>query len=159
MDWNSGPFYPAEAVKRSQPARAVWIEISLVNISRMYGSKSQPARVVWIEIQLIRTAFVPSPVTACEDCVDWNLSLSPPAKTITRHSLRGLCGLKSKWIQGRKACRHCHSLQGLCVLEIFPVPGCPAGKIRYQGSGCGKWGRISIDESWYLLRTIVTNRY
>ena len=55
----------------SQPARAVWIEISSLKSGWAHG-KSQPARAVWIEIWLISSWFTVS----------------------ASHSLRGLCGLK-----------------------------------------------------------------
>ena len=116
MDWN--PFlwcYLAYPYK-SQPARAVWIEIYKKRI--IYPClKSQPARAVWIEIsysachircyprhslrglcglkspELIHPRFSYL-VTACEGCVDWNDSGRSFVKKHGRHSLRGLCGLK-----------------------------------------------------------------
>ena len=53
----------------SQPARAVWIEISIV-FSHFWRMVSQPARAVWIEIA--RVIILPHSfrVTACEGCVD-----------------------------------------------------------------------------------------
>ena len=57
----------------SQPARAVWIEIygDVINAIELL---SQPARAVWIEITLIVWTY----------------------GAVLRHSLRGLCGLKSQ---------------------------------------------------------------
>ena len=59
---------------RSQPARAVWIEIPVWDIWYPPNGVSQPARAVWIEI----------PWKQEKDC------------PLIRHSLRGLCGLKYK---------------------------------------------------------------
>ena len=56
----------------SQPARAVWIEILVLSHSAA-NSLSQPARAVWIEMQYHHPLHQP----------------------MVRHSLRGLCGLKS----------------------------------------------------------------
>ena len=61
--------YPALV---SQPARAVWIEIDpMAAIATLVAS--QPARAVWIEIDKEKQV----------------------AQLLERHSLRGLCGLKS----------------------------------------------------------------
>ncbi len=54
---------------RSQPARAVWIEIVWADF--MDGiSSSQPARAVWIEISMGNHKRRLAKVTACEGCVD-----------------------------------------------------------------------------------------
>ena len=55
----------------SQPARAVWIEITIKSCRRM-STTSQPARAVWIEISGALHSIL----------------------EISSHSLRGLCGLK-----------------------------------------------------------------
>ena len=77
----------------SQPARAVWIEISSLKSGWAHG-KSQPARAVWIEIPYIKTNCHVRIVTACEGCVDWNSTFLAKYFGKTGHSLRGLCGLK-----------------------------------------------------------------
>ncbi len=78
-------------MRKSQPARAVWIEIDKYGI-KVVKSMSQPARAVWIEIQQmmkLRCTMMSQParavwieiirispicdrksVTACEGCVD-----------------------------------------------------------------------------------------
>ena len=53
----------------SQPARAVWIEIT-VRLYNMTLSWSQPARAVWIEIIFLIFLFELCKVTACEGCVE-----------------------------------------------------------------------------------------
>ena len=53
----------------SQPARAVWIEI----LQQEYAgtaARSQPARAVWIEIWVCFYIANSNLVTACEGCVD-----------------------------------------------------------------------------------------
>ena len=84
-----------EREEQSQPARAVWIEMCRGGMSGNSGSASQPARAVWIEILPVpnHTAYQlrSQPARAV-----W-IEISPPAKSpnsTTRHSLRGLCGLK-----------------------------------------------------------------
>ena len=59
-------------VRGSQPARAVWIEISASTDISSPGAESQPARAVWIEISVCLYVSYPD----------------------SGHSLRGLCGLK-----------------------------------------------------------------
>ena len=53
----------------SQPARAVWIEITHIKYI-VLDSMSQPARAVWIEICIREKRIRPDEVTACEGCVD-----------------------------------------------------------------------------------------
>ena len=53
----------------SQPARAVWIEIDISSSIPLYV-KSQPARAVWIEIHHAGHQQKELCVTACEGCVD-----------------------------------------------------------------------------------------
>ena len=59
----------AGEVPRSQPARAVWIEIVSLAAS-LVSSLSQPARAVWIEISDESGYLMGTGVTACEGCVD-----------------------------------------------------------------------------------------
>ena len=128
----------------SQPARAVWIEITtsinplswimrhslrgLCGLKLPYRRRikpldsSQPARAVWIEI-------IVSPVS-------YSSPLSQPARAVwieiamlscwtagkVGHSLRGLCGLKS-CIKSPDHAPVCHSLRGLCGLKFpFRLP-------------------------------------
>ena len=103
---------------RSQPARAVWIEITISDVlvclneghslrglcglksGKIEGSAkvtaSQPARAVWIEIQ-------------------WEEREHNGKKG---HSLRGLCGLKSFIAVGILRTPRGHSLRGLCGLKF-----------------------------------------
>ena len=60
------------------------------------GDLSQPARAVWIEIRYMVLIALIIRVTACEGCVDWNMDGISSLKITVRHSLRGLCGLKSQ---------------------------------------------------------------
>ena len=53
----------------SQPARAVWIEIT-VKLWDCIQALSQPARAVWIEISHRMRKDRRIRVTACEGCVD-----------------------------------------------------------------------------------------
>ena len=89
----SGDGYAGGSDGRSQPARAVWIEISIMK-APPYSKWSQPARAVWIEI-FYQGVWLPQ---------------------LCRHSLRGLCGLKLPKNE-RKYRRPCHSLRGLCGLK------------------------------------------
>ena len=80
----------------SQPARAVWIEIHL--LSQLHSQRpSQPARAVWIEMPGTRKK----------------------ASYTSRHSLRGLCGLKFG-MGDYHVYSSSHSLRGLCGLK-YPV--------------------------------------
>ena len=54
---------------RSQPARAVWIEIGRT-VQKSATMVSQPARAVWIEIEEALSYLEDMTVTACEGCVD-----------------------------------------------------------------------------------------
>ena len=59
--------------------------------------QSQPARAVWIEMSFFITYPPYTVVTACEGCVDWNIFSDNEVAVDISHSLRGLCGLKYQW--------------------------------------------------------------
>ena len=54
---------------KSQPARAVWIEICEI-LHVQAHEPSQPARAVWIEMRKGIKILLQKLVTACEGCVD-----------------------------------------------------------------------------------------
>ena len=105
---------------RSQPARAVWIEI-LSCISFGGCITSQPARAVWIEIAMMELG----PIT----------KLSQPARAVWIEILHGAVRIpyiqsqpaRAVWIEipidpVLFAGRGCHSLRGLCGLKYWFSP-------------------------------------
>ena len=81
MDWNICYSFLPVCAGASLSARRVWIEII-----------ASTAAVVWLS------------VTLCEESVDWNSTRPSTPRIVSRHSLRGECGLKFWWCASRMLC-------------------------------------------------------
>ena len=110
--------------------------------SLVHFAMSQPARAVWIEITCTFSLSIMSWVTACEGCVDWNSAWRLEILSWVSHSLRGLCGLKfPDWI--RNGGRISHSLRGLCGLKYCKK------KDEYMPTESQPARAVWIEISWY----------
>ena len=116
VDWNRHKVLSGWADRRSQPARAVWIEILLLGLSLPSPLCHSLRGLCGLKSTELEYRIAVVPVTACEGCVDWNNQSLGKSTHPGRHSLRGLCGLKSfnlHYLGDRVS----HSLRGLCGLK------------------------------------------
>ena len=138
VDWNRNPYTAGRTSQPSQPARAVWIEISTLRFSNttgyghslrgLCGLKSAPPSLNFgIQSHSLRGLCGLKYFSAHHM---YRGRSSQPARAVwieisywpishfqtSRHSLRGLCGLKCcRWSSAAGYSRH--SLRGLCGLK------------------------------------------